>query len=307
MKRKVIFIGSKSGGLRVLERILAIAPESIQSIITLPDQEDQRSRLKEISKLAEGHGIELLLIRNHNDLGQLISKRLPRFCLVFGWYRILSPELLDLVPGGFFGIHPSLLPKYRGAAPLVWAVINGDSESGVSLFKFDKGIDDGDIVGQRKFPIAADDTIAQVWAKAESQAAGLIDDHYLKLLSGKAAMIRQDHNQASYCSARQPVDGEINWRLDSEAIHNFIRGQSYPYPGAFSLTDKGIKITIQKAELFEFKFYGVPGLAAQTDNGGVLVGCGRGALRVLEVNVDDGPVQEAPKVLKYGVRFRNPS
>ena len=215
----------------------------------------------------------------------------------------MEPDLLASAPGGFVGIHPSLLPRYRGGAPLVWAIINGESGSGVSLFHFHTGMDDGDIIGQKSFPIKQDDTIAEVWSKAQEGALGLIDDHFLDLLEGRAPRTAQDHSRATYCSQRRPQDGRIDWKLPAETIHNFIRAQSDPYPGAFSHNNNGEKVVVLKAAVFPQDYFGVPGLVAQPAGGGVLVCCGSGALVLFRIRVENGQEEDAAGRLRYGMRL----
>ncbi|MCD7908879.1 MAG: hypothetical protein LUH04_14595 [Clostridium sp.] len=200
---------------------------------------------------------------------------------------------------GFFGLHASLLPAYRGNAPLVWQIINGESRAGLTLFKFDGGLDTGLIAAQRKVPVGPNRSISEVLTEIHRAALDIIDSHYPALLDGRLRTTPQNEQNVSYCSVRRPEDGCIAWTQPAGYIHNFIRAQSAPYPGAFCFRSGGEKITVWKARLFPHPYFGVPGRVDMVFNGGVAVGCGRGALIMDEIRPAgaDGPAAE---ILSFG-------
>lgn len=172
----------------------------------------------------------------------------PDFLLCIGWYYLIPQAFIDMTPIGAAGIHASLLPKYRGNAPLVWAMINGEKETGVSLFYFDDGIDTGDIIAQKRFPIKESDTIREVLAKTEKAGIEVLLEQLPLLAKGEAGRTAQDHSQASVFPRRTPMDGRIDWDWDITRIKNFIRAQTRPYPGAFTEIG-GKKIVIWDADI----------------------------------------------------------
>jgi len=168
-----------------------------------------------------------------NDYLQPLRRWRPDLILALGWYYIVPRAVRESVPGGCLGIHASLLPKYRGGAPLVWAIINGETQTGVSLFELTDEVDAGDILGQSAFEIANRDTIAEVMKKAAEHAAALLRSQLPQLARGQAERTPQDHAQATLFPQRCPADGLIDWSWPPNVIYNFVRAQTRPYPGAF--------------------------------------------------------------------------
>jgi len=157
----------------------------------------------------------------------------PDLLLVLGWYYIIPREVRESISLGCAGIHASLLPKYRGGAPIPWAIINGEATTGVTFFYMGDEIDNGDIIAQKSFAIEATDNCATVYEKATQASAQVLRDYLPQIAAGTAPRTPQDHSQATYFPLRKPEDGEIDWSWDTKRIRNFIRAQTRPYPGAF--------------------------------------------------------------------------
>jgi len=278
-------------------------PGRVAGAVTLDDSSDSRSVLPQFRTYCQGAGLPLSVISRPGDLEGIIRDYAPQYVLVSGWYWILRPSLLDAVTGGFLGLHPSLLPKYRGSAPLVWAALRGEERTGVSLFYFDDGMDTGDIVAQASFALGPQETIADLLEKAESAAVGLVTRYAGPLLSGTAPRVKQDHGQASYGSPRRPDDGRIRWDRPASEVYNFIRAQTRPYPGAFTHLSPGKVLRIWRASIFPYPYYGVPGLVGQRQTDGVVVACGEGAVTVQEWELDGEASVPADSALKWGARL----
>jgi len=223
--------------------------------------------------------------------------------IVIGWYCIINKQLISKVPFGILGIHASLLPKYRGFAPLVWAIICGEKKTGISLFYFDSGIDSGDLIDQIEFDISTTDTIKEVLLKTKKSIIDILKKNYPKLLDDDAPRIKQNHDNATYCSQRKPEDGRIDWNLSNNKIYDFIRAQAPPYPGAFSMIDNK-QITITKSRIFPYPHVGISGLVCQITDESIVVCCGTNAIEILEFIVD-GEVKSIRKnnFIKFGQRF----
>lgn len=172
------------------------------------------------------------------------------FIIAIGWYYIIPNSFISITPKGAAGIHGSLLPKYRGNSPLVWAIINGEKETGVSFFYFTKGVDEGDIIGQQKIPIRDEDNIQSLLQKVEIASVELLLNEVPKIALNTSIPQKQNHYEATYFPARSPEDGLIDWSWDSKKINNFIRAQTKPYPGAFTIIE-GKKVVIWEADIFE--------------------------------------------------------
>ena len=227
-------------------------------------------------------------------------------CIVCGWYWLLRKEILESVPGGFIGIHYSLLPKYRGGAPLVWALINGEPEVGLSIFTFAEGVDSGPIWAQERIPVGPDDYISDVLERLEAKSIAALEATYPGILNGTTRPWEQEHTQATYCSMRQPSDGEIHWRAPAREVYNFIRAQSRPYPGTFTWL-QGEKLVIWRARREESVYYGTPGQVSKVSADGVHVVCGDNRAVVIETVEQDGIDMKAHKALKsVSIRLLKP-
>ncbi len=299
-----MFVGSKALGASVLNALYSISPQSLVGVVTVDDTSDVRCELDQFREFERRTGKPLRVLKKASELISSISEHQPDLCIVVGWYWVLKPDLLNMVPYGWLGIHASLLPKHRGGAPLVWAVINGETKTGLSLFYFDEGMDTGDIVAQKEISIEFEDTIADILAKAEIQSLEIVKENYPLLLKGDAARQNQDHRQATYVALRQPSDGRIDWSQPAQTIYNFIRAQTHPYPGAFCFLDEKI-IRIWSAKLFDYPYYGTCGQVVMVEKDYVVVACGKGTgLRLLKVNEDGSNEQSASQVLKFGQRLK---
>jgi methionyl-tRNA formyltransferase len=179
---------------------------------------------------------------------EVLKELKPDFLLAIGWYYMIPKKMLMLAEKGAAGIHASLLPKYRGNAPLVWAMINGEKETGVSFFYFEGGVDEGDIIAQESFPIEESDTIKNLLFKTNAASKKILVEHLSKISKGTASRIKQDHSKASLFPKRSPEDGLIDWNWDIQRIKNFIRAQTKPYPGAYTII-AGKKIIIWDADV----------------------------------------------------------
>lgn len=181
------------------------------------------------------------------DYQKVIIDLNPDVILVLGWYYMVPRRIRELAKLGAWGIHASLLPNYAGGAPLVWAIINGEKETGVTLFRMDDGVDDGDIIAQKSFPIKEDDTIKEVYDKAIFESKTILNRVLVKNRDD-ITFVPQDKSKIKVYPQRKPEDGEINWSWDTKRIKDFIRAQTKPYPGAFTILN-GKKITIWNADV----------------------------------------------------------
>ena len=191
--------------------------------------------------------IDSVLGKKTLDFKVTIERLKPDVILVLGWYYMVPKSIREIPKYGSWGIHASLLPNYAGGAPLVWAIINGEKETGVTLFRMDSGVDDGDIILQKSFSIEHNDTIKEVYENATLASKNILDEIFLK--KTPIMFKKQDKNKIKVYPQRKPSDGEIDWNCSSDEIRNFIRAQTKPYPGAFTIiNDKKIIIWEAKIE-----------------------------------------------------------
>jgi methionyl-tRNA formyltransferase len=303
--KKVLFMGSKALGLRCLEEMYNLDPGSVAGVLTIDDRDDGRSAFADFEKFTSDKKVNLHIALNKNEAERIIGQVDPEICFVIGWYWMIGKKTLESVPGGFLGIHHSLLPKYRGGSPLVWAMINGEKTAGTTLFSFGEGMDDGDIWAQEKVEIGDDDYISDMLLKLEEKAVSILKKKYISILEGKTRPIPQDHEKATFCAQRIPDDGLIDWEKSSTEIYNFIRAQSEPYPGAFTYFD-GKKLIIWKGHAGKEVYYGTPGQVARRSGDFVFVICGGNEPIILETVEYGGKKSSAGEIIKsIKTRFIN--
>ncbi|NWF93244.1 MAG: bifunctional UDP-4-amino-4-deoxy-L-arabinose formyltransferase/UDP-glucuronic acid oxidase ArnA [Syntrophaceae bacterium] len=171
---------------------------------------------------------------NHPLWVEKIKELNPDILFSFYYRQIIQPEILDIPKAGCLNLHGSLLPKYRGRAPINWVLVNGEKETGVTLHYMTPRPDDGDIVAQERIAISDDDTALTLHRKVAWTAERLLDEILPRIKNGTAPRIPQDHSQATYFGGRRPKDGEIDWFKKAREIRNLVRAVTKPFPGAFS-------------------------------------------------------------------------
>lgn len=258
-KMKIVFLGATNFSKELLLHLLE-NNFTIDMLFSIPQEFNISYSNKKVKnynhfnfkELAENYNIPYFEVESNgtNQITDYYNEILtlkPDVILVMGWYYMVPKKIRDLAKYGTWGIHASLLPKYAGGAPLVWAIINGEKETGVTLFKLDNGIDDGDIIAQQTFPILYEDSIKEVYDIATEVSKHILVKSLLNIDNIKFSP--QNKLEIKVWPQRKPEDGEINLNWESEKIYNFIRAQAPPYPGAFIKTIDGKKIIIEKAKL----------------------------------------------------------
>ena len=226
--------------------VIFYIPEKFKIKIQGVEEEKINSNYADLTQIAKKYNIPYYEVNSVNskrlkDYEEIIRKLNLDLLLVLGWYYMIPKETRDLAKYGAWGIHASLLPKYAGGAPLVWAIINGEGKTGVTLFKMDDGIDNGDIIAQKSFNIDFKDTIKDVYDKATIVSKQIL----LEILKNidNIKFKKQDKTKIEIYPQRNPNDGLIDWNKAALEIYNFIRAQTIPYPCAFSyINGKKLKI-----------------------------------------------------------------
>jgi methionyl-tRNA formyltransferase len=202
----------------------------------------------------------------------------PDFIFSFYYRRMLPAELLGSARRGAFNMHGSLLPKYRGRAPVNWAILKGERETGATLHEMTAKPDAGRIVDQQAVPIGPDDTALEVFARVTEAAEAVLRRSIVKLVSGTATLEEQDLSKGSYFGGRKPEDGRIDWRQSAREIHNLVRAVAPPYPGAFC-----DRLKVYRTQITDLPAPNRPSGPYQ-DHGQWFALCGDGkVLRLLEV------------------------
>lgn len=257
---RIVFLGASTLGYKCCQSLIE-AGCHIVGILTLGNEflikyKEENSKIKvknylyhDFTEFEKNYDIPVISVGNEiAESYNAIMEWQPDLIIVVGWYFMIPEKIMKLPLKGVIGIHGSLLPKYRGNAPFVWAMINGEQETGVSLFYIEKGVDEGDIIAQKSFPINKEDYISDVLKKAEECSIDLLTENIPKIDSGNAPRITQDHSLATYFPKRTPGDGVIDWNQDAESIINFIKAQSKPYSGAYTVIN-GKKVILWRADI----------------------------------------------------------
>lgn len=242
---RVLFIGAVHEAEPALAMLLE-APCQVVGVVTLaPEKAAATAGFIDLAPMAHGAGVPLLTTTNLNapDEVEKVRALQPDLIVVVGWTRLLGDALLQIPGRGCIGFHASLLPHNRGRAPVNWGIIHGEKEGGNTMMQLAAGVDTGDIIDQQAFPIDADDTCDTVYRKVGMAGADMLRRHLRALLDGTAPSRPQDHSQANLLPKRTPAMGIIPWDLEAAQVHDWIRAQTSPYPGAFTCLD-GRRVTI---------------------------------------------------------------
>jgi UDP-4-amino-4-deoxy-L-arabinose formyltransferase / UDP-glucuronic acid dehydrogenase (UDP-4-keto-hexauronic acid decarboxylating) len=208
----------------------------IVAVFTHRDNPQETIWFDSVAELAATHTIPVFAPEdiNHPMWVEKIRESRPDILFSFYYRQLIRTEILDIPKGGCLNLHGSLLPKYRGKAPINWVLVNGERETGVTLHYMTPRPDDGDIVAQERIAISDDDTALTLHGKAAQAAGKLLDEILPRIKNGTAPRIPQDHGKATYFGGRRPADGEIDWFKTAQEVRNLVRAVTKPFPGAFS-------------------------------------------------------------------------
>ncbi|MEO6929534.1 MAG: formyltransferase [Casimicrobiaceae bacterium] len=292
--RAVVFAYHDVGAqcLRVLQRHRVDIP----LVVTHRDDPAENRWFERVADVADSLGVAWQAPDDPNAPAFVaqVAALAPDFIFSFYYRKMLSPALLACARSGALNMHGSLLPRYRGRAPVNWAVLHGETETGATLHYMAAKPDAGDIVGQRAVPIGPDETAREVFDKVSAAAAGLLDDVLPLLVAGTAPRLRNDIGAGSYFGGRKPSDGRIDWQASARSIHDLVRAVAPPYPGAFCDVD-GRCVKVLRTRLLDECPRHAPsdrGLFSIGDTLYARAGDGR-CLAVAEAECDGAPLTDA--------------
>ena len=233
--KRVVFFGYHEVGCRVLEA-LHDGSARIVGVVTHADDPEERVWFRSLGRLAESLSVPVLEPESPNTPATVrqVSEWCPDYIISAYYRKLLGPELLKLPTYAALNLHGSLLPRYRGRAPVNWVLVNGETETGVTLHHMTAEADAGDIVAQETVKISDTDTAQTLFSKLTRASGSLIEKAWPELARGVVARTPQDPSQASYFGKRAPKDGLIDWHLDARVVYNLVRAVTHPYPGAFT-------------------------------------------------------------------------
>lgn len=293
-------------GVRCLSVLLAHGVE-VALVVTHRDNPDETIWFESVAALAALHGIPTITPDDPNAdaiVAQIAALK-PDFLFSFYYRQMLKAPLLAIAPRGAFNMHGSLLPQFRGRAPVNWAVLHGARETGASLHRMLEKPDAGAIIAQQAVPILPNDTATEVFEKVTVAAEMALDRILPQLIAGTAAELPQNLSLGGYFGGRKAEDGRIDWSLSAQAIHNLIRAVAPPYPGAFSTASVG-QLRVLKSFLPSQPPplpTGSPEPGLYEDNGSLWAECGDGrVLHLLAVELDGVPLTPTGFVSRFGPR-----
>lgn len=282
-------IGAVHESSAALKAIADHTEADLVCVVTLSEQAASHvSGVVDLAREADSRGAPVLRVDDVNDPENVawIRDRAPDLIAVVGWTRLIRDELLLMPTRGCIGFHASLLPRHRGRAPVNWSIIKGETETGSTMIMLNAGVDTGEIVAQRATPISVDDTCGTVYGRVAQLGADMLQDQLGPLLNGTAVTRRQDDALADVLPKRTPEMGVTDWRMPSLEVHNWIRAQTHPYPGAFTHLGAG-RVMLWRSEppgLDQLVASPTaPGEILEISNDGLRVSTGQGNLLVTAV------------------------
>lgn len=297
---RIVFFGTPEFAVPSLQQLID-RDEEIIAVVTQPDRPVGRGRQVKsppVKELALTHALPVLQPERVRPPEFVEAFRLLNcdLAVVVAFGQMFSQALLDIPHHGFINVHSSLLPAYRGAAPINWAIINGETETGATIMQLDAGMDTGAILLQERLAIGPDETAQGLHDRLALLGARALGKALDQLRQGLWQPIAQDDSRATYAPPMKKEDGLIDWSRDAAALVNQIRGMT-PWPGCFSFLD-GKLLKIHRAEAVG-KIHGrQPGAVMAAGHDGIEVAAGRGSLRLLEVQLEGKKRMEARDFLK---------
>ncbi|MBK5915461.1 formyltransferase [Rhodocyclus purpureus] len=299
MSRAVVF-AYHSVGARCLSTLLAHGVE-VSLLVTHEDSADENIWFDSVAAIAARHDIPTITPDDANtpEVLERVAAARPDFIFSFYYRKMLGLPLLELAPRGAYNMHGSLLPKYRGRAPVNWAVLHGEHETGATLHEMVAKPDAGRIVAQQRVPILPNDTAFEVFNKVTVAAELALDGVLPALIAGTAPHLPQDLAQGGYFGGRKPEDGRIDWRQPAAVVHNLIRAVAPPYPGAFFEID-GERLIVGRSQHEPGRSARPGGAGLYVDGDRYYADCADGrVLRLLSLIKDGAPLSPSD----FRIRF----
>src|SRR5450830_1283871 len=276
MNPKVVVFAYHDIGCTGIESLLA-AGYDIAAVFTHADDPKENNCYGSVAQLCARNGIPVHAPEdaNHPLWIERIAKLNPDFIFSFYYRNLLSEALLATAKKGAFNLHGSLLPQYRGRAPANWVLVNGETETGVTLHRMVKRVDAGGILAQNRVAIERADTALTLHTKLRDSAAALLGEALPQLAAGKLSETAQDESKATYFGRRTPADGKLVWKKPAEELFNLVRAVTQPYPGAFCAVGEH-KLIVWSAEVVKGNEGQAPGRVISVDP--LRIACGEDSL-----------------------------
>ena len=284
---KVVYMGTPDFAVGPLEALIAAGYE-VTAVVTQPDKAKGRSNKlipSPVKACALKYNIPVLTpakIKNPEAVAELAQYEADIF-VVAAFGQILSEEILNMPKYGCINIHASLLPKYRGAAPIQWSIIDKEKETGITIMQMDKGLDTGDILFQKVVPIDDEDTGESLFEKLAKAGSDFLIEVLPKIEAGDVHPIKQDETKSTYAGMLTKAHGRIDWTKDADTIEHLVRGLN-SWPSAYTQL-QGNQLKIWKSHVVE-KTGGEPGNVCEVTKDSIVVATGKNALAITELQLE---------------------
>ena len=285
---RLVFMGSPEFAVPSLRA--TIARHRVVLVMTQPDKpagRGHRLTAPPVKRVAEEAGIQVLQPRSARsaEVAETLRATEADLAVVVAYGKILPRAVLDAFPKGCVNVHASLLPAYRGAAPIQWSIIRGERETGVTIMKLDEGMDTGPMLLTRREPIRDDDTAGSLARRLSEIGAEALIEALAAIEQGTAIEVPQDHALASYAPLLSKAHGRVDWTLSAREVSDLVRGAD-PWPGA-ATTLRGEPLKLYGATAVDAEGQG-PGVVLAVDDGGAVIACGAGAVRIAQLQLPGG-------------------
>jgi methionyl-tRNA formyltransferase len=304
MPLRVIFMGTAELACASLQALLHSPEFTVLAVVTQPDRpkgRDLKLQPSEVKKVAVAANIPVLQPERAREpqFVEQLKQFAPDYIVVIAYGQILPRAILETPKFGCVNVHTSLLPKYRGAAPIQAALLNGDAQTGVTVMQMDEGLDTGPILSQRAIPIEASDEAQTLHDKLAVVGAELLIPTLNDFAAGRIRATPQNHAEATHVRKIKKEEGQLEWSQSAGVLQNRIRAFT-PWPGAFTfqkVNEKPRLLKIQRAEV-DMNATGAPGTVLVADASGIVVACGEGALRIVKLQREGGRQMSAAEFLQ---------
>lgn len=294
---RVVFLGNHTVGVTALS-VLAAGAEVV-GVVAHPLDPEDGVLYQSVYEYAKSCGFSVIRGKaSEPRVADFIAEAQPDLLWITDYRYLLPVHLLCIASLGTINLHPSLLPSYRGRAPINWAILNGETDLGLTAHFVDEGMDSGDIIEQEHFELSVDEDVGDALSKLIPLYATVSSRILKNLQTGNIVRRKQDDSRSTYFPARKPEDGLIDWSQSAIVIMNLVRAVAKPYPGAFTFIGN-VQMLIWKACLAQTYTNGQAGTIIGFEQGVPIVACGEGALVLILFEL---PVAENCKI-ELGVKF----
>ncbi|MBK7978111.1 MAG: methionyl-tRNA formyltransferase [Deltaproteobacteria bacterium] len=290
MAMRIVFFGTPAFAVPSLDALLA-GPHAVVTVVTQPERPAGRGRAPRaspVSEVASRAGIPVLTPTKLRDgtFAATLRELAPDLCVVVAYGRILPVDVLAVPRLGYLNVHASLLPSFRGAAPIAYSLLAGDTVTGVSLMKLTEGMDEGPVLAMRELAIDPADDCGALTTKLAQVGAALLIEHLAEVEDGRARFAEQDHARATYARPIARDDAALSWSAAATSLVNRVRAMA-PAPGAFTTYPGGV-LKVYRARVEGPAADAAPGTLVEIGADGPRLACGEGSVRLLEVQREGG-------------------